>query len=145
MIELPIRYVNAGHDEAPRIQAALDKGHTVVNATRPLSGDEYWEGSFIAGLYYTAGDIERWGQHWKDYGGYQLKLVTNAQVLQTLVERCKGHPYGSRLKSILEKRGPGGVRELAWGMTEQPYWPDLSTDFPAELAAINWDELQPAA
>jgi hypothetical protein len=110
-----------------------------------MSGDEDWDGDFIAGRCYVAGDIERWGQHWLDYGAYQLEIVTNAQVLQNLINKCVGHPYGARLKDTILKRGDRGgevIRELAWSMLEQPYYPDLCTDVHAEIAAADWSELE---
>lgn len=145
-VELPIRYVNSAHGEARKIQLRIDRGYTVVNSTRPMRGDEDWDGDFIAGRFYVAGDIERWGQHWLDYGAYQIVIVTNAQVLQNLINKCAGHPYGVRLKeTILKRRSDMGaqvIRELAWSMLEQPYYPDLCTDIKAEIAAADWSILE---
>jgi hypothetical protein len=80
--QMPRRYFNPGpgemHDD---LQHHLDLGRIVVNAPRPIGGEDQWKGSFLCGIFWAANapTIDQ-VYHWYRYGATIVDLVTDADV-----------------------------------------------------------------
>jgi hypothetical protein len=135
------RYINSLRDRAltTKIQA-LKPGVVVVNAPRPIAGDETWQGEFVTGSFYATGSLEEYGKKWERLGAVQLILITNAEVFQKVIVGCQSHPLRHGLRALLEKRGKQAMQEMAANL-ELHYMIDESSDFAAELDAADWSVL----
>jgi hypothetical protein len=97
---------NADQEAREKIQVFLSRGLIVVNSTRPMNG-EAWEGHFLRGIHYSAGDANdpKLAQHWRDYGGHIVDLVDNG-ILETMA-RLK---YQSLSEYKLKKQPDAKIR-----------------------------------
>ena len=80
--QMPRRYFNPGPGEMhDGIQSHIDLGRIVVNAPRPIGGEDQWKGAFLCGIFWSANapDIEVI-YHWYRYGATIVDLVDDAQV-----------------------------------------------------------------
>ena len=136
------RYINSLRDQSltELIQRRQEEGLVVVNAPRPLPGEQQWEGDFITGIHYATGRLEDYSNKWERLGAAQLCLITNAEILQKVIESCQSHPFRYGLRSLLEKRGKSAVQEMAANL-EMHYMIDESSDLTAELEAADWSVL----
>ena len=133
-----VRHLNVLHPAAKRVQAALKVHEFVVNAPRPLAGDETWEGDFISGRYYAAGTSEEYGDYWNKYGAVYLNLVTNAEVLQAIINSYQSHRYKKNLRGLIKKRGHRLIKDLGISI-DLPYVVDESVSVEEMLNAANWE------
>ena len=136
------RYINSLRDQSltELIQRRQKEGLVVVNAPRPLPGEQQWDGDFITGIHYATGSFEEYSRQWKRMGAVKLALITNAEVLQKVIEGCQSHPLRHGLRSLLEKRGKSAVQEMASNL-ELHYIIDKFSDLAAELDAADWSVL----
>jgi hypothetical protein len=139
---MKIRYINdLRYPEVTKsIEFTKKRRRIVVNAPRPLPGDRAWEGPFITGIHYASGKPSRYGDDWAKLGAVRVEVITNAEVLQEVIESCKDHAFRDRLRSLFEKRGPEAVKEMAVNIDLQ-YVIDPSADFASELASADWSVL----
>lgn len=126
--------MNTQAEGSAKIIDCYSRGLTVVNAARPMSGDEYWEGKFISGVFYVAGDLVRWQKHWLAYGAVRLQPITNQEILQAVIDKAKTHRYGSMLRGLVEKRGLSAIQELASNWLNMPF----SVEHGVDLESVEW-------
>ena len=117
---LPIRWVNEldgtpgmPGSTASQIRFAQEDGAIVVNAPRPLPGNKTWKGKFRCGVFYAAGELERFGQEWAALDAKELRLVSNAQILRLVIEEGHRRGYGNQLQAVMMKFTPEKMAEQA--------------------------------
>ncbi len=141
-LTLPTRWVNDQSegifDKLPMIREAKQRGVVVVNGPRPLGGDAAWEDRFVTGIHYAAGGPEFYG-HWNDYAHAEIKLISNRDVLQAVIDHSKTRRFGSTLRATLDKRGVALLKETAAVWLNMPYL-DLGKErFEADMKAVSWE------
>lgn len=137
---LPIRWVNEldGNSSLPgstvsQIRFAQEEGALVVNAPRPLPGNKTWEGRFRCGIFYAAGELDRFGREWAALDAKELRLVSNAQILRLVIEEGHRRGYGNRLQELMMKFTPDKLAEQAVCWLHMPFF--------AEEATANWEQM----
>ena len=139
-VNLPICWVNEldGSSSLPgstisQIRFAQDDGAIVVNAPRPLPGSKTWEGRFRCGVFYAAGELNRFGQEWAALDAKELRLVSNAQILRLVIEEGHRRGYGNQLQAVMMKFTPEKMAEQAVCWLDMPFF--------AEEATANWEQM----
>ena len=139
-VNLPICWVNEldGSSNLPgstisQIRFAQDDGAIVVNAPRPLPGIKTWEGRFRCGVFYAAGELNRFGQEWAALDAKELRLVSNAQILRLVIEEGHRRGYGNQLQAVMMKFTPEKMAEQAVCWLDMPFF--------AEEATANWEQM----
>jgi len=64
---------------------------TVVNAPRPLPGEIEWQGEFLHGIFYAAGDFEKFGEQWESLDAHIVRLVNDEDVKALVCKRAAEH------------------------------------------------------
>jgi hypothetical protein len=85
----------------------LPEGWLIVNAPRPLMGEETWTGPFRHGIFYAAGpdpsavtgpDREQ-AEHrvasWKSDDAWPVVFTSNTEIEQRVLAKFAEHGYGS--------------------------------------------------
>ena len=139
-VNLPIRWVNEldGNPRLPgstvsQIRFAQEEGAIVVNAPRPLPGNKTWKGRFRCGVFYAAGELDRFGQEWATLDAKELRLVSNAQILRLVIEEGHRRGYGDQLQELMMKFTPDKMAEQAICWLNMPFF--------AEEATVNWAQM----
>lgn len=133
VLELAVRYLNEREEDAQKVLDCNRRGLTVVNAARPVSGEEDWIGRFLAGVHYTAGNLERLRQHWIDYDAKRVEVVSNADILQELIKVASQRRFGDRLFPLLRERGQSAMIELCRSLVHMPYVEVSEEEFEAMI------------
>jgi hypothetical protein len=117
-----IIYLNAKDDRSPEIWERILQGSTVACATRPISGEEDWEGDWLHGRHYAAGDRSIWEQHWEAFDAWEVVIVSNAEIEKRVREEAKKRPFGNRFDDLVEKKGVLFIKECAMNWLKMPYF-----------------------
>lgn len=139
-LSLPIRWVNEldGNQRLPgstvsQIRFAQEDGAVVVNAPRPLPGNKTWKGRCRCGVFYAAGELDRFGQEWAALDAKELRLVSNARILRLVIEEGHRRGYGNQLQELMMKFTPDKIAEQAICWLNMPFF--------AEEATANWAQM----
>ena len=75
------RYYNPTEPtERKQLSDALAAGHTIVNAPRPLKGENSWRGEWCTGIYWATGDLATYLQEWQELKATIVVLVDDEML-----------------------------------------------------------------
>lgn len=94
----------------PMVKAS---GWQVVNAPRPLPGAAWWDGPFLHGIFYAAGDPKEYDQQWTALDAWPVIQISNEEIAERLREDARGS--GLSLEEIAEDWGSLGEAARACG------------------------------
>jgi hypothetical protein len=116
-LDVEIIYVNSASDLGEKLKFYSDRGDTIVNACRPLSGDEAWEGEYLRGIHYatlrsaqivdeqTIKRHDRVLKHWTEYDAREVRIVSNQQIAEAFNVELLRRNLAEKLKQVTERYG----------------------------------------
>lgn len=118
-------YVNQASDIAKGLARYFTEGFTVVNASRPLSGDDAWEGDYLRGIHYAASKTNQFAKHWTDYDAKQVVVVTNEEILALLRQEAIDRGFTvERFNRLYSDKGESFPERYARSWLDIPYYVD---------------------
>jgi hypothetical protein len=94
------RYYNpTDTQEREKLQAALDLGHTIASASRPIPGEESWYGEWCGGRHWAIGSLDKYLKHWQDYDAGLVLLVDNNDLFTIAKQKYDEHVQDRDFKS----------------------------------------------
>ncbi|WP_373540381.1 hypothetical protein [Chamaesiphon sp.] len=74
-------YNPASSIERQKLTDLISSGKTVVCASRPLPGDEYWIGEWCGGVHWAIGQLSQFEKQWERLDAAIISLVSNQELL----------------------------------------------------------------
>jgi hypothetical protein len=71
------------------VPGAMQPGWRIVNAPRPLIGSLRWQGPYLTGIHYAAGDPAEFGTTWEQEDAYTVRILTADECAALLDLACQ--------------------------------------------------------
>lgn len=92
---LPFAYINRVRARLvhPQLIEWVEEGKTVVQAVRPVEGEEVWTGYWGGLKHFAVGQLADYFDDWQMLGAVELKLIDNRSIVNEMAQLLTQYPY----------------------------------------------------